>query len=352
MNLRELSELLGLSQTTVSRALNGYPEVKEETRLRVAKAAQEHNYHPNTRAKSLATGRTMSIGHVIPLSSQHEMVNCVFSDFIAGAGEAYARYGYDMRVSVVDDSKEFEAYERLASTGKVDGVIVHGPRLDDKRIPLLDGLGLPFVVHGRSTNCTTPYSWLDVNNRSAFRRATDFLLDLGHARIGLVNGIEEMDFAMRRRDGYRAALEARGIAVDPTLTHAFEMTEPFGYGKTCEMLDYDDPPTAIIAASLISALGVRRAVEERGLSIGKDVSIICFDDAFSYLPNGGRSPIFTATRSSVRDAGRRCGEMLMDQIEGRTTGPVTELWEAELVVGVSTGPAPSLKALNNAIHAR
>jgi LacI family transcriptional regulator len=341
MNLKELSDLLGLSQTTVSRALNGYPEVKEATRKRIAEAAQAHNYQPNTRAKSLATGRTMSIGHVIPLSSQHEMVNCVFSDFIAGAGEAYARHGYDMRVSVVDDSKEAEAYEHLAATGKVDGVIVHGPRLDDERIPLLDKLGLPFVVHGRSSNCTAPYSWLDVNNRSAFRRATDFLLDLGHTRIGLINGIEEMDFAMRRRDGYRAALEARGITVDPTLTHAFEMTEPFGYARTCEMLARDTPPTAIIASSLIPALGVRRAVEERGLTIGKDISIICFDDALSYLPNGEGSPIFTATRSSVRDAGRRCGEMLMDQIEGRTIGPVHELWEAELVVGGSTGPAPN-----------
>ncbi|EPX78964.1 substrate-binding domain-containing protein [Litoreibacter arenae] len=340
MNLRELSDLLGLSQTTVSRALNGYPEVREATRKRVAEAAKAHNYHPNTRAKSLATGRTMSIGHVIPLSSQHEMVNCVFSDFIAGAGESYARRGYDMRVSVVDDAEEAEAYMRLAQTGKVDGVIVHGPRLDDERIPLLHNLGLPFVVHGRSTNCETPYSWLDVNNRSAFRRATDFLLDLGHRRFGLVNGIEEMDFAHRRRDGYTSALQDRGIVVDPALTHAFEMTEPFGYAKTCEMLDGDAPPTAIIASSLIPALGVRRAVEERGLVMGKDVSIICFDDALSYLPNGAGSPIFTATRSSVRDAGRRCGEMLMDQIEGQTTDPVHELWEAELVVGGSTGPAP------------
>lgn len=341
MNLKELSDMLGLSQTTVSRALNGYPEVKEATRKRVAEAAQTHNYHPNTRAKSLATGRTMSIGHVIPLSSQHEMVNCVFSDFIAGAGEAYARYGYDMRVSVVDDSKEAEAYTRLANTGKVDGVIVHGPLVDDVRIPLLQKLGLPFVVHGRSSNCTTPYSCLDVNNRSAFQRATDFLLDLGHTRIALINGIETMDFAMRRRDGYASALTARGVAIDPELTHAFEMTEPFGYAKTCEMLDSGTPPTAIITSSLIPALGARRAVEERNLTIGKDISIICFDDALSYLPNGAGSPIFTATRSSVRDAGRRCGEMLMDQIEGRTFGPIQELWEAELVVGQSTGPAPN-----------
>lgn len=341
MNLRELSETLGLSQTTVSRALNGYPEVNEATRTRVAEAAQAHNYQPNTRAKSLATGRTMAIGHVIPLSSKHEMVNCVFSDFIAGAGESYAARGYDMRVSVVAQEEEAKAYERLAKAGKVDGVIVHGPRLDDERIPLLQKLGLPFVVHGRSSNCESDYNWLDVNNRAAFSRATDFLLDLGHKRIALLNGLEDMDFAMRRRDGYTAALTARDVPVDDALTHSAEMTEPFGYTKTMELLDMADPPTAILASSLIPALGVRRAIEERGLTIGKDVSIICFDDALSYLPNGSGSPIFTATRSSVRKAGRRCGEMLLDAIEGRKSGTTHELWEAELLVGQSTGPAPT-----------
>lgn len=345
MNLRELSDLLNLSQTTVSRALNGYPEVKEATRNRVMEAAKAHNYRPNTRAKSLATGRTMSIGHVIPLSNRHEMVNCVFSDFIAGAGEAYAKRGYDMRVSVVDDAEEAEAYVRFAETGMVDGVIVHGPKINDERIALLHKLGLPFVVHGRSSECDVPYSWLDVNNRSALKRATDFLLDLGHTRVGLINGIEEMDFAARRREGYTLALEGHGIEIDPALTHAAEMTEPFGYAKTREMLDMGDPPTAIIASSLIPALGVRRAVEERGLTIGKDVSIICFDDALSYMPNGGSTPIFTATRSSVRAAGLRCGEMVLDQIEGtNNAAPVTELWEAELVVGQSTGPAPAARA--------
>ena len=79
------------------------------------------------------------------------------------------------------------------------------------------------------------------------------------------------------------------------------------------------------------------------MKLAQDVSIICFDDALSYLPNGGGTPIFTATRSSVRDAGKRCGEMLLDQIEHGPNAPLlTELWEAELVVGQSTGPAPTL----------
>ena len=110
MNLKDLATLLRLSQTTVSRALNGYPEVSEATRQRVAAAAEKHNYRPNTRAKGLATGRSMAIGHVIPISSQHEMVNPVFGDFIAGAGEAHAAAGYDMVLSLVQDSQEERVY--------------------------------------------------------------------------------------------------------------------------------------------------------------------------------------------------------------------------------------------------
>ncbi len=87
MNLKELAEKLGLSQTTVSRALNDYPEVNEETRARIKKAAIDNFYRPNTRAKSLATGLSMTIGHLIPVSTKHEIVNPVFADFIAGAGE-------------------------------------------------------------------------------------------------------------------------------------------------------------------------------------------------------------------------------------------------------------------------
>lgn len=340
MNLRELSEKLGLSQTTVSRALNGYPEVNEETRRKVEDAAARYNYRPNARARGLATGRARAIGHVIPNSTQHEMVNVVFADFIAGAGEIYAAHGHDLVMSMVSDEAEAQAYSDLMQKGSVDGVIVHGPSRNDDRISLLQELGLPFVVHGRSTDVTTSYSWLDVNNTRAIERATELLIDLGHERIGLINGLERMDFALRRRQGYLTALARHGIAEDPSLMRSSEMTEPFGYCSARDMLSTEGPPTAFICSSIVIAMGARRAVEERGLVMGKDVSIICFDDNISYFPNGDGEPIFTATRSSVRDAGRRCAEMLLQQIEDPDAALIQELWEAELVIGSSTGPAP------------
>ena len=345
MNLKELATELGLSPTTVSRALNGYPEVNEDTRQRVSAAALRHNYRPNTRAKGLATGRAMAIGHVISMTSQHEMMNPVFADFIAGAGEVYSRAGYEMMLSVVRDEDEAQTYRDLKARGTVDGVIVHAPRANDPRIGLLTGIGLPFVVHGRSTGARAPYSWVDVNNRRAFVRATALLLDLGHSRIGLVNGLEYMDFAIRRRNGYLEALSARAITPDPALRRSEEMTEESGYRAACDMLALADPPTAFLVASLISAIGVRRAAEDRGLKLGRDLSLVTHDDELSYLGNGEGTPIFTATRSSVREAGRLSAAMLLDLIADPTMAPQTRLLEADLVVGQSTGANPGAKHL-------
>ena len=340
MNLKELAQKLGLSPTTVSRALNGYPEVNEITRERVAAAAKRHNYRPNSRAIRLATGRAMAVGHVIAGLSKNEIMNPIFADFIAGAGETYSKNGYDMILSGVGDDNEEASYRDLMSRGSVDGVIVHSVKRNDPRIAMLRDIALPAVFHGRATGTEIDYSWVDVNNRRAFQRACEFLLDLGHRRIALVNGPEYMDFAIRRRTGYTDALAARGIDLRPDHMASLEMTELSGFREASRMLALPDAPTAFLAASMLSGMGVRRAIEARGLRMGRDVSVIIFDDDLSYLRNGEEVPIFTATRSSVREAGRLAAQMVIDLINAPDAPPQNRLLEAELIIGQSTGPVP------------
>ena len=235
-----------------------------------------------------------------------------------------------------DSDQEERAYRDLAARQSVDGVIVHGPLVTDARMELLSEIGLPFVVHGRTGEDGGAYSWVDIENRRAFQRATELLIDLGHRRIGLINGREEMAFTHRRRNGYEAALRARGISVDHALIRSGEMMEPYGYSSVREMLALPERPTAFLVASIIPAIGARRAIQEAGLTLGRDISVVIHDDELSYLNTGGDVPMFTATRSSVRAAGQRCAEILMDLIEGRCVGPQHELWEAQLVMGAST----------------
>lgn len=341
MTLKELAKALNLSPTTVSRALNGFPEVSEATRKKVQAAADAYGYRPNMRARSLATGRAMAIGHVIPVSSEHEMMNPVFADFISGAGEVYASHGYDMLISIVPDEDQERAYEEFRTKGSVDGIIVHAPRAGDRRIHLLKQVGIPFVVHGRASDSDEAYSWVDMNNLRAFHRATKFLIDLGHRRFALINGLEDMDFAIRRRAGFEAALEEHSLSPSDCSYFSGEMTEQYGHDSTLELLRLPEPPTAILTSSMIPGIGIRRALREAGLTLGKDVSVIIHDDDLSYLPNGRDEPQFTATRASVRDAGKRAAAMLIDLIESGNPAPRTEMMEAELILGASTGPAPA-----------
>lgn len=338
MNLKELSDRLGLSPTTVSRALGGYPEVNADTRQRVSDAAERFNYQPNKRARALATGRSFNIGHVLSSSNKDQLVNPIFGDFIAGVTETSGALGYSSSLTVTESGSEETIYRKLKSEGAIDGIVLQGPLMDDGRIALLEKIGLPFVVHGRATNVTETYAWVDVNNKRAFERATTFLLDLGHARIGLVNGDEAMDFAYRRRLGYADTLAGRGIAVNPDYLRSGEMTEANGYDAVKEMLALPVPPTAFLMSSVISAIGARRAVQEAGLTLGQEVSLIAYDDDLSYLSNRQDVPLFTAVRSSVREAGRQIAQVLVDQIAQPGAEPQSVLLEAELVVGSSTGP--------------
>lgn len=337
MNLKQLANHLKLSPTTVSRALNGYPEVSEATRERVKAAAEKYNYHPSHHANSLATGKSKAIGHVIPLSN-HNMINPHFSDFIAGAGDTYARSGYDMVIRVVPEAEEEAVYRSFAKDGRVDGVIVHGPKVHDPRIALLQSLNLPFVVHGRTGDGEDDYHWLDVNNSRAFQRGTQFLVDLGHKDIALVNGFETMNFAARRRDGYESALSSAGLPIDESIMFSGEMIEPQGFRAVQELLVRDKVPTAIVFSSILPALGAVRALREAGITPGRDISIVTFDDQLSWMQSNKNVPVFTSLRSSMQEAGKEVAKMLIDLINTPQTELVTELWEVDFVLGSSTAP--------------
>lgn len=318
VNLKSLSKQLGLSQTTVSRALNGFPEVSERTRRRVQDAANAANYRPSAIASSLAAGRTRVIGHVIPMA-QHRMINPHFSDFLAGASEAYASAGYDMLLRAVPLNEEEDVYRDLARQNRVDAIVVHGPKLEEPRIELLQELGLPFVVHGRCGQAEEKsYSYLDVDNQGALETATRHLTDLGHRRIALVNGLETMRFAADRRAGFTAAMAQAGAEVRPEYMLSADMTEPFGNAATRELIELDEPPSAIVYGSMLMAMGGMRAAANAGCKVPDDLSMVTYDDALSFLEDDSADHderFLTVVRSSIQEAGDRLAHMLMEKID-------------------------------------
>ncbi len=339
MKLKDLAAKLGLSQTTVSRALNGYPEVSEATRERVLSAARQFHYRPNPSARRLATGRAGAVGAVLP-TNRNLLVDPHFVEFLAGVGERLAEDDMDIVLSPARANDEMDTYRRLVAGTRVDALIVSGPTIDDARVPLLTELGHPFVVHGRTTG-DTPYAWLDIDNEAAFRDAANHLLDLGHTRIGLINGDRRFTYAMNRETGFRDALAARGLTPDERLMGEGAMTDEVGYRLTTRFLAERPRPTAILLSSMMMTLGALRAIRAAKLELGKDMSLIAHDDVFPFVNPALMVPPVTTVTSPIRAAGTRVAELILELLAGRPSGAIHELWPVDMVIRGSTGPAPS-----------
>jgi LacI family transcriptional regulator len=335
MNLKELASNLGLSQTTVSRALNGYPEVNEATRTRVAEAALRLGYRPNASARRLATGRVGAVGIVYSTSEGYGPHT---SEFLGGLGSRLSEDELDVLVSTVDTAEEeLAAYRRAIASKKVDAIVLHSPKPDDARVTLLSDLAFPFILHGR-TQAEDGLAWLDIDNAAATERATDHLVQIGHRDIAFLNGPRGLTFTMHREAGYRLGLNKHGLSPTPALMANGLFTDEVGFRLAQAMLERRPRPTAFLAGSMMTALGVFRAIRSAGLVLGKDVSMIAHDDVFPYLNADTMVPSMSTTRSSIRAAGARVGELLSQMLAGKPADDIHELWAVEMVLRQSTGP--------------
>ncbi|EAU41688.1 transcriptional regulator repressor [Fulvimarina pelagi HTCC2506] len=337
MALKDIARELGLSQTTVSRALNGYPEVGVETRRRVFAAAEKLNYRPNAVARRLATGRAGAFGVVSP-RSRRTLASPIVTDFLTGVSDKLTEDGLNLVFSQVEEGREREGCDSLIASGTVDGLILFSPLLEDERTAGLATLNFPIVAHGRPLT-GTPVPSISIDNHNAFCVAAGYLLARGHRRIGLLNGDEHQAYAMDRLAGVEAALrdveDARLVLASPG-----DMSFERGRKVTLNAIDQHRSvgeagrtalPTALLCSSILLALGAIAALRERGLEVPRDVSIIAHDDQVAALPPIMTTPALTTTSSSIRAAGRRVAELLQGRIRGDVPTDYAEVWKADLV---------------------
>lgn len=336
LTLRELAAHLNLSITTVSRALAGYDDVSATTRQRVLKAAQELGYQPNPLGQRLRKGRTEAVGLVIP-SRAGQFGDAFFLQLAASLGEGLREHGLDLLVTACPAGPdELECYRHLVEGKRVDAMVLARTRSHDPRILYLAEKRIPFVCHGRSeTPVSFPY--LDVDGEYGFHIATRHLAALGHRRIGIINAPEELNFAHHRVRGYARALSELGLPWDPSLVEHGDLTEESGYRAALRLLGAADPPTALVCANDLMAIGAMHAVREGGMRPGKDVSIIGYDD----LPVARfTDPPLTTLRQPIDVGGRRLAELLIRHIAGTPAEELQEVHLPELVLRGSHGPPP------------
>ncbi len=341
MSIVRLARDLGLSISTVSRALNGYDDVAPATRQRVLKRAREIGYRPNPGARRLKSGRTSLVGVILPAASDTgQFVDSVYSSLLGGVEIELESGGYSLIATMqtrVDPVREAALYDNFISSRWVDALLIVRTRVKDARIELARKAHIPFVAYGR-TDSTEPYAWVDTDNEQAFYLATMRQIDFGHRRIALLNGPLEYYFARLRHQGYIRALTERGLTPDPTLILNGEVTEASGYALCRSLLVNPHPPTAFVCATDAMAMGAIAACRERGFTVGKDISIMGYGNssASAYC-----DPPLTTIDHAVFENGRHIGQSLLRLLRGEAKpADIHYLEPVVLVPRQSDGPAP------------
>ncbi len=338
MNLDELAERLGLSKTTVSRALAGYSDVSAKTRTRVEDAAIAHGYQPNPLAQRLRSGRTDTVGLIIS-SDLRPFGDAFFVDQVTHLSRTLADQGLDLLLSAADPGDaELTALKRMVGGRRVDAMIVLRTRRQDPRVDYLLDMKIPFVCHGR-TEHVRGYAFVDMDGEAAGRMATERSIELGHRSIAFIGPpSSKLTFAWHRHTGYAAALEAAGIEVRQALVLEGQGGEAFGEAATRRLLDLDDPPSAVVCATDLEAMGALRAIADAGLSAGRDVSVIGHDD----LPEASRTdPPLATIKQPHAAVGTRLAEIVSKLAKGDDPESYQEVWQPELIMRPSLGKAPA-----------
>lgn len=330
--LRDLAKALGLSTATVSRALNGFPEVKEQTRIRVEAAAAQMGYRPNISARNLANGQVNAVG-LVPRKEAGGFIDPLLAEFLDGVTSVTAENGVILSLPTAQDNDTLDAYRSVIAGRAVDAFIVSSPDVVDKRVAELIKARFPFVLHGR-TQADAPFWSYDIDNYDGFYRATHLLIDYGHRKIAFIGGRMDARFTVDRLNGTQDALREKGLNLPEQNICYGEMTEHLGYvsGLRYLSLPAERRPSAFLCLNIYVAMGLLRASRERGLSCPADFSIIVHDDRAPYLRAEFSDPPLTAVQSSIRSAGIRVAEMVMNMLRDLDAKPKQIIEPVELVL--------------------
>ena len=324
-----MARLAGVSTATVSRALNGTGQIAPATRAMIDDAVAQLGYHPNTAARSLVTRSTQTIALLLP-----DITNPFYAALVSGIQERALETGHTMLLCTTEgDPEREEQYLSLLRAKQVDGVLVDGLVLPPDRITRFVREGLPIVCLDRDIDSTL-VPLVQVDNRLGARLATEHLLELGHERIGHIAGPPDLGISDERIEGYRDALRAAGIAVDPELIAVGSFTEEGGYEAARVLSDKWDL-TALFAANDLSAIGALSALVQSGRRVPEEVSVVGFDDLrLSRFTN----PPLTTVHQPAGEIARHAAELLLELASGRPVERMLYFLEPGLVVRSSTAP--------------
>lgn len=330
--MTDVARLARTSVATVSAIVNGSARVSPALAARVREAIAEVGYRPDGIARSLKKGSTQTIGLLVT-----DITNPFFTAVVHSVEDAAQARGYSVFLCNSDeDVAEERTYLDLLLTRRVDGLILVPTGKAADYAGFAGSLRAPVVFIDRAIPGVA-VDTVTVDNLRASQAAIEYLLRLGHRRIGIVTGLPHLSTSAERLKGYRRALRKAGIALDPELVRQGDFRQEGAFQAAQSLLALRSRPTAIFASNNLMAIGTMLAVRAAGLSCPEDVSLACFDD-FEWA--GVFHPRLTVLRQPTAEIGQRAMELLLDRLAGAKNGaaPHRIALKAELVVRDSCAP--------------
>jgi len=335
ITIKDVAERADVSIQTISRVINNRPDVSPETRQRIQAIINELGYQPFSNARGLAAKRTYTLG----------LVTADFSDFwfsqvVTGAENEAQEHGYVFMLGNAScDPEDEPRFIKLLTQRHVDGVIFVRANCENEanHLLLLKEFGVPVVTTGHHLP-DTGLAMVDVDNIGGGRKATEFLIGLGHTKIAMLTGPSDWKSVFDRSEGYLQALQASNIPVDHDLIFNGTWLHRSGYENTTLLLKSKKPFTAIFAHNDRIARGAIYALSEAGLRVPDDISIIGYDD----IPEAEFSePPLTTIRQPAVEVGQAASKLLIQMIEDSTIPPRQIMFDTTLIVRSSCKPRES-----------
>jgi DNA-binding LacI/PurR family transcriptional regulator len=332
VTLEEVARIAGVSRATVSRVVNGNPRVNHDTRRTVEKAVERLGYIPNPAARSLVTRRSDSVALVIAEPSGRLFVDPYFPRLLRGVGAELSARGLQLVLLMPEDSRDERRVERYLASGHVDGALLVSLHGDDPVPEHLASRGVPVVVGARPPHGAA-VSYVDVDNVQGARSAVEHLINTGRRTVATIAGPSDMAPGIDRLEGYRQALRAAGLPLDPELEAVADFSDNGGEAAMRRILGARPEVDGVFAASDLMAIGAIRALREAGRRIPDDVGVVGYDDSIARTVD----PPLTSVRQPVEEMGREMTRLLVQAIEEGGSVPKRVVLGTDLIVRRSSG---------------
>jgi len=332
IKITELAKKIGVSTSSVSRALNDHSNISQKTKDKIFKAAQKYNYFPNLNAKRLASQKPDTIAFITSLDPYAQ--DYVLMEFLAGLTLAIKDKPTELIIKFFSNERtELDYYKKLVELNMVDKFVFYRTKKKDKRIEFLKKNNINFVSWGRSSN-TKDYAWIDLDNEKSIFVLMQRLYNFGHRNIGLINVHQSFNYGHQRKIAYEKFLKINGLKFNPkNYLDSLNSSTLEGINLTKKLLSQNNPPTAIICSLDKFFIGCLQECQKRGLIIGKNISVVGYNDHDNYLS----SQNLTFISHPLTKMGKMSVEMLKNMEKGVKPESLSKLIEPLLHKGKSDG---------------